>query len=148
MLREEPKDRYTVKQIKNHKWCLRSFSKNKSSPSNSPSESPLKRIRTANGSDSSIDQKYVITSKYIKIYYAFSISTPRQPSFCEGFYFRLPSWKYLSRTWASILKQSRKPLSTWDNCLFSHMIIFTFFRKSHIYDKEKLKMIYKFDKNT
>ncbi|XP_046853378.1 serine/threonine-protein kinase Chk1-like [Xenia sp. Carnegie-2017] len=49
ILCEKPKHRYTVKQIKNHKWYLRSFSKNKQSPNKSPCQSrPFKKVCTNN----------------------------------------------------------------------------------------------------
>lgn len=60
ILQEDPKQRYNVKQIKNHKWYLRSFGKNKHSPSNSPSDSylkPFKRMCSANGNDSILDSQ-------------------------------------------------------------------------------------------
>ena len=58
ILQENAKQRYTVKQIKNHRWYLRSFSK-RHSPSSSPSDSllkPMKRICSADCSDSLFDE--------------------------------------------------------------------------------------------
>lgn len=56
ILQENPNQRYTIKQIKKHKWYHKSFSKNKFSPSSSPCDSlcgsgSFKRICSANGTD-------------------------------------------------------------------------------------------------
>lgn len=55
ILKEIPQQRYAIKQIKKHKWYLRTFSKNKYSPSSSPSDSlgnSFKRFCSANGAES------------------------------------------------------------------------------------------------
>lgn len=56
ILKENPQQRYTIKQIKKHKWYLRTFSKGKYSPSSSPRDSmsgtgAFKRICSAKGTD-------------------------------------------------------------------------------------------------